>query len=63
MTSSEHRNECKSLCTIYVVLIAIVFTICIGIGTYFTYNDMNQCYLKNDVSRIKFNTRTRTTIY
>ena len=33
--SVEHRNKCKSLCTICVVLIAIVFTICIGIGTYF----------------------------
>ena len=33
----ERRNECKSSCTIYVVLIAIVFTISIGIGTYFIY--------------------------
>ena len=29
----ENRNECKSLCTISVFLIAIVFTISIGIGT------------------------------
>ena len=34
---SEGRNECKSSCTIYVVLIAIVFTISIGIDTYFIY--------------------------
>ena len=33
----DHRNECKSSCTIYVVLIAIVFTIRIGNGTYFLY--------------------------
>ena len=33
----ERRNECKSSCTIYVVLIAIVFTINIGTGTYFIY--------------------------
>ena len=33
----ERRNEWKSSCTIYVVLIAIVFTISIGIGTYFIY--------------------------
>ena len=37
MALFERRNDCKSSCTIYVVLIAIVFTICIGIGTYFVY--------------------------
>ena len=37
MTLSERRNECKSSCTIYVVLIAIVFIIIIEIGTYFIY--------------------------
>ena len=35
--SSEHKNKCRSSCTIYVVLIVIVFTICTGIGTYFIY--------------------------
>ena len=30
----ERRSKCKSSCTIYVVLIAIVFIISIGIGTY-----------------------------
>ena len=45
--SVEHKNKCKSWCTIYVVLIAIVFTICTGIGTYFIcYKDMNHWYLK-----------------
>ena len=29
----ERRNDFKSSCTIYVVLIAIVFTISIGTGT------------------------------
>ena len=33
----ERRNECKSSCAVYVVLTAIVFTISIGIGTYFIY--------------------------
>ena len=33
----ERRNDCKSSCTIYVVLITIVFKISIGIGTYFIY--------------------------
>ena len=37
MAFFESGNKCKSLCTIYVVLIAIVFGICIGIGTYFVY--------------------------
>ena len=31
----ERRNECKSSCTIYVVLCCL--TISIGIGTYFIY--------------------------
>ena len=39
------ENKCKSSCTIYVVIIAIVFTICIGIGAYFVYS--HWC-LKND---------------
>ena len=34
---SEPRNNCKSWCTTYVVLIAIVFTISTGISTYFNY--------------------------
>ena len=37
MVLLERRNDCKSSCTIYVVLIATVFTISIGIGTYFIY--------------------------
>ena len=51
------RNNCKSSCPIYVVIIAIVFTIWIGIGTYFVYFHW---YLKNDVTRIKFGTHTQT---
>ena len=35
--SVEHKNKCKSWCSIYVILIVIVFTICTGIGTYFIY--------------------------
>ena len=45
----ERKNECKFSCTIYVVLIAIVFTISIGIGTYFIYykymnHDKKNCF-------------------
>ena len=35
MALFERGNDCKSSCTIYVVLITIVFIIGIGIGTYF----------------------------
>ena len=42
MALFERRNDCKSSFTICVVLIAIVFTISIGVGTYFIYyNYMN----------------------
>ena len=37
MSLFERGNDYKFLCTIYVVLISIVFTISIGIGTYFIY--------------------------
>ena len=49
MALFERRNECKSSCRIYVVLIVIVFTISIGIGTYFIYykymnHDKKNCF-------------------
>ena len=49
MGSTEDENKCISSCTIYVVLIVIVFTICIGIGTYFIYckymnHDKKNCF-------------------
>ena len=37
ITLAEDENKCKSSCIIYVVLITIIFTICIGIGPYFIY--------------------------
>ena len=43
MALFESENDCRFSCTIYVVLIAIVFTISIGIGTYFIYYK----YMKN----------------
>ena len=36
-TSADHENVCKSSWTIYVVLIAVIFTINVGIGTCFVY--------------------------
>ena len=53
------ENKCKSSCTIYVVIIAIDFSFCIGIGTYFLYSHW---YLKNDVTHVMFDTRIQTTI-
>ena len=49
MALVERGNQCKSSCTIYVVLIAIAFTISIGIGTYFIYykyinHDKKNCF-------------------
>ena len=37
MASFECKNDCKSLCRIYAVLIAVVFTISVGIDTYYIY--------------------------
>ena len=52
---NENNYKCNS-CTLYIVLIIVVFTICGGIGTYFVY------YLVKNVSRIQFNTRTQMKI-
>ena len=62
MALFEHGNECVSYCTICVILAIIVSTISIGIGTYFAYQYMNHWYLKKDAARVKFGTRTQTTI-
>ena len=55
--SAEHKNKCRSSCTIYVVLIVIGFTICIGIGIYFIYykymNHDNKKLLLNMIMSIK----------
>ena len=37
ITLADHENECKCSCTRYIVLFSIIFTISIGIGTYFIY--------------------------
>ena len=51
------KNECSS-CMLYMVLFSILFTINVGIGTYFIYFHW---YLK-DVIRVKFGTHTQTKI-
>ena len=50
--------KCTS-CTVYIVLMIVVFIICAGISTYFVYYNWP---LVENVSRIKFGTRTETTI-
>ena len=45
-TLAEHENKCKFSCTIYVALIAIIFTINIGIGTYFYLLQIHESWQK-----------------
>ena len=54
----DHEIKCSS-CTVYIVLFSIILAINIGIGIYFVYSHW---YLKKDIPRVKFNTRTQTTI-
>ena len=62
ITLAENENSYKcSSCTVYIVLFWIFFTINVGrIGAYFAYFHW---YLKKDVTRVEFDTRTQTTIY
>ena len=55
ITLAENQNKYKCCsCTVYIVLMIVVFTICVGIDTYFVYYNW---------SLVKFNNRTQTTIY
>ena len=36
LTENENKHKCSS-CTLYIVLFSIIFTINVGIGTYFVY--------------------------
>ena len=61
ITLAENENKHKySSCTLYIVLFSIILTINVGIVTYF-FN--SHCYLKKDVPRVEFGTRTQTKIY
>ena len=60
--NNENENENKhkySFFIVYIVLFSIILAISIGIGIYFAYYHW---YLKKDIPRVKFNTRTQTTI-
>ena len=56
---NENKNESSS-CALYIVLFSIVFTINVGIGTYFIYYHW---YLKNDDASVMLDTCTETAIY
>ena len=60
LTKNVHKS---SSCTLYIVLFSIIFTINIGIGTYFVYYTyINHWYLKKDATRVKFGTYNQTKI-
>ena len=60
ITLAENENSYKcSSCTVYIVLMVVVFTICTRISAYFV--SYNWSLVKN-VLHIKFGTRTQTTI-
>ena len=62
ITLFENENNYRyNSCRIYIVLIIVVFTICIGITIYFVY--YNWSLIKNNVSCIKFNTHKETKIW
>ena len=51
-SENKHKNKCSS-CTLYIVLFSIIFTINIGIATYFVYYKyMNRN--KENVSRYDY---------
>ena len=62
ITLAENESENKySSCTVYIVLMIVVFTIFTGITTYFVY--YNWSFIKNNVSSIKFGTHKETKIW
>ena len=62
MVLFEHENECVFSYITCVILAVIALAISIGIAAYFTYKYMNRWYFKKDAIRVKFVTRTQTTI-
>ena len=59
---AKNENESKySSCTVYIVLMIVIFTIFTGITIYFVY--YNWSLIKNNVSCIKFGTHKETKIW
>ena len=62
ITLAENESENKYCsCTVYIVLMIVVFTIFTGITIYFVY--YNWSLIKNNVSYIKFSTHKETKIW
>ena len=60
ITLAEDKNKYKcSSCTLYIMLFSIIFTISVGIVSYFFYFHW---YLTKDVTLVKFGTRTQIKI-
>ena len=57
-TENENNHKCSS-CVMYTVLFSIIFTMNIGIGSYFLYF---HSYLKKGITRVKCGTYTQTAI-
>ena len=47
---NKHKNKCSS-CILYNVLFFIIFTINVGIGTYFVYYKYTNCNKKTDAEK------------
>ena len=62
ITLAENENQNKySSCTVYIVLMIIVFTIFTRITTYFVHQ--NWSWIKNNVFCIRFGTHKETKIW
>ena len=58
-TLNHYGKKCRS-CTVYIILFVIAFLIIIGISSAYFYFHW---YLKKNITCVKFNTNTQTTIY
>ena len=54
ITLFEHNNVCKSICILYIVLFSIIFTINIGIATYFVYYKYMNCNKENVYQTVNY---------
>ena len=61
ITLAEYENKKYSSCTVYIILMIVVFTNFTGITIYFLY--YNWSLIKNNVSCIKFGTHKETKIW
>ena len=48
LAENENKYKCSS-CTLYIVLFSIVFTVNVGIGTYFVYYKYMNCNKETDL--------------